>query len=347
MDYHDAVRRGRETTTRIAGSGLTIYDAVESADQFLERPELQALLNEELAGLNLNLPIRTRSKVVKEVVCDAMGYPRPKSFEKTQPRFPGQDLDVYVQKSNNLQIWNEEIAPARRYAIVRVDEREIATGVRVLTGQELALLDRTGTLTSKFQARRRHGPDVSRLVVKSDTPVFQAALEPRAAPIDLSQQVADDLPKVGEVLDIASLHSLLQQLIGTTLRDPGAVQDRLRGVELQKVVCGVLGIGRYADSGQFPDIMAQAVEVKLQTSPTVDLGLVLPSSNDPAEGLASGLRHADVRYAVIFGQTDADLVTVESVVTTTGEAFFDEFIQFEGKVSNTKLQIPLPKDLFG
>lgn len=347
MDYYDAVHRGRETAARIAESGITIYDAVDSADEFFERPELQAVLNEELAGLDLNVPIRTRSKLVKQVVCDAMGYPRPHSFAKTQPRFPGQDLDVYVQKSNNLQIWNEEIAPERRYAIVRVDQHEIAAGVRVLTGQEIALLDPTGTLTSKYQARRRHGPDVSRLVVDTDTQVLRAVLEPRPAPLDLSHQVADDLPEVGKVLDIASLHSSLEQLIGTTIRDPGAVQDRLRGVALQKAVCETLGIGAYADSGQFPDIMVQAVEVKLQTSPTIDLGLVLPSSNDPAEGLASDLRHADVRYAVIYGETDADLVTIKSVVTTTGEAFFDEFIQFEGRVSNTKLQIPLPRDLFG
>ena len=45
-------------------------------------------------------------------------------------------------------------------------------------------------------------------------------------------------------------------------------------------VDGYLGYSRYEDKGQFPDIRHQLLEVKLQTSPTIDLGLVLPSSTE-------------------------------------------------------------------
>jgi hypothetical protein len=31
---------------------------------------------------------------------------------------------------------------------------------------------------------------------------------------------------------------------------------------------------------------------------------------------------------------------------TTGESFFTRFTQFQGKVLNKKLQIPLPRDFF-
>jgi len=134
---------------RIRASGLTIYDSiVVGSELWIPSPELQAILSRALQGLNLTgLPLRTRSKRVKERVAEALGYPVPKTFLKTQPRFPGQCFDTYIQKSNNLQVWNEELSAIRRYVLIRVDDNSLVTGVRVVTGETLALLDTTGTLT--------------------------------------------------------------------------------------------------------------------------------------------------------------------------------------------------------
>ena len=96
----------------IAASGLTIYDAIEIGDPalWIPTPELEGLLDRALAGISLaGLPLRTRSKVTKEYICQALGYPVPASFKKTQPRFIGQLIDTYGQKSNKLQFWNEEL----------------------------------------------------------------------------------------------------------------------------------------------------------------------------------------------------------------------------------------------
>jgi len=96
----------------IKNSSKTIYDSIETGDLDLWIPSqsLEALLNEGLIGLSLKgLPLRTRSKAVKEQVCAALGYPIPNSFKKTNPRFPGQNFDTYTQKSRNLQVWNEEL----------------------------------------------------------------------------------------------------------------------------------------------------------------------------------------------------------------------------------------------
>lgn len=107
-----------------------------------------------MRGMSLaGLPLRTRSKVVKTAVCEALGYPVPSSFKKTQPRFFGQQLDTYAQKALNLQIWNEELSPTRRYAIIQVLEDDSVGKVRVVNGQQLAILDKTGTITTKYQAR--------------------------------------------------------------------------------------------------------------------------------------------------------------------------------------------------
>lgn len=106
---------GKDYAGAIAASGLTIYDAIEVGhpDYWVPTPELEALLDEKLRGVSLaGLALRTRSKIVKEQVCRALGYPIPSSFKKTQPRFVGQMFDTYAQKSNNLQVWNGAVPDA-------------------------------------------------------------------------------------------------------------------------------------------------------------------------------------------------------------------------------------------
>jgi len=91
----------------IKASNLSIYDDIEIGDPelWVPTPELEKILDEAMTGLSLlGLPLRTRSKVVKQEVCKALGYPVPSGFKKTQPRFPGQFFDIYTQKSNNLQV---------------------------------------------------------------------------------------------------------------------------------------------------------------------------------------------------------------------------------------------------
>ena len=103
INYVDNIRK----------SGLTIYDMIEIGDHnvWIPTQDLERLLDSGLRDMSLyGLPLRTRSKVVKKRICQVLGYPIPKTFRKTKPRFPGQLFDTYVQKSNNLQVWNEELS---------------------------------------------------------------------------------------------------------------------------------------------------------------------------------------------------------------------------------------------
>ena len=157
--------------------GLTIYDSLtDHPNQFLSQSQLEQTLKDKLHGLKLDQPIRTRSKVVKTAICQALGYPVPKSFLKSQPRFPGQNFDVYTQKSNNLQIWNEALSASRRYVLVRVNDDDLVTTVRVVTGAQLAKLDTTGTLTQKYQATAMDKVTTSRLVSSIDTASLMLSL---------------------------------------------------------------------------------------------------------------------------------------------------------------------------
>lgn len=335
----------------IASSGKDIYFPFEvgNADYWIPTFQLEKLLNEGLKGLSLaGLALRTRSKVVKVAVCEALGYPVPKSFTKTQPRFFGQQLDTYTQKSLNLQIWNEELSPSRRYAIIQITDDDVVGKIKVINGQELAILDTTGTITSKYQAGLDVGSDNHELVSRLDTLPMQLHVQ-SAGRFDAAISPIQE-PQSGMLLPIADIFDRLSPLVGVSFADPGRDQERNRGAALHRLVCERLGYSRYEDNGQFPDIRHQLLEVKLQTSRTIDLGLVLPSSTGHMDIQQVGNfhpRHCDTRYAMFYATTDGKEVTLTHLFVTTGADFFNRFRRFEGKVINGKIQIPLPRDFFG
>lgn len=336
--------------TMIKDSGLTIYDAIEigNPDLWIPTPELEHLLDTAMQGLSLaGLPLRTRSKVVKEHVCRTLGYPVPTSFKKTQPRFQGQFFDVYVQKSNNLQVWNEELAPSRRYVIIRLNDEDIVVKVKVVTGDTLAMLDTTGALTQKYQARLNPGASELELVSNKDTELLRRFVRPS---LDLAAVASPvNQPQADQLLPIGELFNRLKSLVGKSFADSGYDQERNRGAALHRLVCQSLGYADYRDDGQFPDVRHQLLEVKLQTSPTIDLGLVSPNSTEALDvPMIEGrqIRHCDVRYALFYAFTNGKDVTLTKLFLTTGEDFFTRFPQFQGKVLNKKLQIPLPAGFF-
>ncbi len=333
----------------IRASGLSIYDAVEvGSPLWIPSPELESIMDSGLRGMDLTgLPLRTRSKRVKERVCEALGYPIPKTFGRNRPRFSGQQFDVYVQKSNNLQVWNEELSPLRRYALVRVGSDSRITQVKVVTGDVLAGFDKTGTLTQKYQARLIEGTSDAELVSKQDTEQLQPCIS-GAAPARFKESPIDD-PVAGRLLPIGVVFARLRKLRGKCFTDSGHDQERNRGAALHRLVCEALGYRSYQDDGRFPDVRHQLLEVKLQTAQTIDLGLVTPASDEPLDApklLGRQIRHCDVRYAIFSAGTDGATVTLKRLYLTTGRDFFARFPQFQGKVLNRKLQIPLPLDFF-
>lgn len=333
----------------IARSGLSIYDPIEVGDPELWIPAnvLETILHSKLLGCSFHgLALRTRSKVAKEKVCRALGYPVPRSFRKTQPRFVGQRFDTYVQKSDNLQVWNEELSPTRRYVIIRLDEDDEVSRVKVVTGEVLAMLDTTGTLTQKFQASIVPTDATCELISATDTTNIKPLV---SRDVDVGCALPTDYAASGDLMPIGQLFEMLSPLVGQRFPDPGRTQERNRGADLHRIVCEALGYAQYADAGDFPDVRHQLLEVKLQTSPTIDLGLVCPDSEDPLDGPQIAdrqIRHCDVRYAVFYGTTDGVNVELTNFYLSTGESFFTRFRQFQGKVLNKKLQIPLPSDFF-
>ena len=336
--------------SNIKESGLSIYDLIEEGDHKLWIPgrELELLLNKKMKYLSLKcLPNRTRSKFVKTKVCEALGYPVPESFKKTKPQFPGQLFDTYVQKSNNFQVWNEKLEPSRRYVIFQVNDDDKVTKVRVVSGDTLAKLDTTGTLTQKYQAWLEPKDEVNELISCIDTKLLNPFV---AGDVELdSESEPNSCPRIGQLMSIKTLFTKLTLVIGQKIEDFGATQERKRAAALQELVCKYLGYSKYHDDGQFPDIRHQLLEIKLQTSPTIDLGLVCPISRKSLGRLQIEdrlVRPCDIRYAIFFAKKTGHYVTLTSLHLTTGEKFFSRFNKSEGKVLNRKLQLSLPANFF-
>jgi len=246
----------------ISASGLDIYEPISptNPDLYIPNRALQEILDSSLKGTDLSgLALRTRSKIVKEKICEALGYPIPTTFTKTQPRFPGQNFDVYNQQSNNVQIWNEEISPLRRYVFVQIDSDNIILSVKVLSGDQLSELDNTGTLTSKYQAIVRPLAELANLIIEDTTNVIEWC----DTNTNLSKCRPTANPVKGALLPIEYILTELQSIEGMSIPYLGASQERNRGAALHRLICERLGYSSYEDDGAFPDIFNQLIEIRV------------------------------------------------------------------------------------
>lgn len=330
----------------IARSGLTIYDAVDPFDPYLyiPTPELQRIISDRLVGLSLDgYALRTRSKVVKTEICKALGYPVPTAFRKTQPRFLGQNFDVYNQQSRNVQIWNEDVDVDRRYVFVQIDEDSTVTAVKVITGDELARYDRTGKLTTKYQATMTsYGRNICS---ECDTSAVDRWIIQTNG--SLRTVNPNSFPTRTKLLSIREVYERLLPMVGQSIDYLNAVQERNRGAELHAMICDHLGYAIYEDDGSYPDIMNQLLEVKLQTSPTIDLGLHSPEDGKAIIHVDDMVFYSeDIRYAIFDGEVCGNKIVLRNVYVVTGEDFTSYFPLFRGGGTNAKIQLPLPGDFF-
>lgn len=316
--------------------------ATRRAGAYLNLGQLERYLTDALRGLALNgLALKTRSKLVRSQVLEALGYEAPKSFSG-EVVFAAQNADIYVQKANNLQIWNEKLDPARRYILVLVGPDDVVAGVRVFTGKALAKWSRTGTLTTKYQASLK--------LVFSDAVDYHVCGRDTERTIQFTgrSRLEGDAaaePVKGKVLPIDVLAEKLSSLIGTKVPYVGAVDEKRRSGALLGAVGKALGYSITAETSNFPDLPSQMLEVKLQTSPTIDLGRTWPSSDSPLNfqnGRAKLLRRRDARFAVFYGRRIGQSIRLEKLVVTPGARFWDVFEPLKGNERNTKLQIKLP-----
>ncbi|HEV3005899.1 MAG TPA: hypothetical protein VGX78_15640 [Pirellulales bacterium] len=107
-----------------------------------------------------------------------------------------------------------------------------------------------------------------------------------------------DSPTVGTTLRLRTIRDFVKShLIGRRIE---ASPTKNRGQQLEQIVASALGY-KVTDadvlSGGYPDIRHQALEVKIQDAPTVDLGRYSPQFDEPVEGCL-GFTTQTVRYLI-------------------------------------------------
>lgn len=236
---------------------------------------------------------------------------------------------------------------SRRFVLIRVDEELNVSKVKVVSGSDLAPLNTTGKLTKKYQARLKDITETFEIVSESDTE-YLLSLCGNIDNVHRKSNPNDD-PIKGHIIPIKMIYEALKIIVGEEFPDPGKDQERNRGAALHRLVCKALGFSNYHDDGTYPDIKSQLLEIKLQTSPTIDLGLVSPDSEIPLDMDKInnvGIRHCDVRYAIFYGKIHNGTVKITNLIVTSGKDFLGRMPKFKGMGLNKKLQIPLPKNYF-
>ena len=385
--------------TELPSKELLIFCPPNSESLFTEDEILKLttpILNQSIP---FGLSTVQKSQWVKLQIIELLGYQRPAGLRTTQarrfkPKFIHQLLDIFVQSSRNLQVWNyvpyadivipgewneESKYPYRyqdcRYLLVFHNSEGVILKTTLVTGNELSEWDTTGIQTIKWQAnaRRSYRNEISsRIITSSVEPLqskftgyiqhplegkhgsilqeYQDSLERKRRYIlqedqNLQFPLIKKQPNPAYLFTHGEIEYALNTLIGRKFDNLGTGQERNIGQALEKEIAKALGYQHYqqTDSGGYPDLLHQLVEVKFQFSGTIDLGNHLPTDQSSIEAAWNewNITSRDIRYIVALMEKDEHgNFIVDSIVITSGEKFNQYFSICEG--TNFKIQIPIP-----
>ena len=357
-------------------------DSLFTEDEILELTS--PILNQEIPHDLSNVQ---KSQWVKLQIIEFLGYQRPtglrtKQARQSKPKFIHQLLDIFVQSSRNLQVWNyvpyaDIIIPGEwnaesefpycykdcRYLLVFHNSEGFILKTTLVNGNTLAEWDTTGTQTIKWQAsaRRSYRNEISSQIVVSPVETLHSKIstymqQPLGKKsrfiVQESQNPESPLikqpPTPASFLTHNEIAQALRALVGTEFANLGTGQERNMGQTLEKEIIKALGYQSYqqTDTGDYPDLLHQLIEVKFQFRGTIDLGKHLPTDPLPIKATWNkwGITPREIRYIVALMEQDIHgNFIVDSIVITSGEKFNEYFSISEG--TNFKIQIPVPLSL--
>ena len=346
----------------------------------LTPPELLADRLKILIGTQFKLTQKTRtdgSNIRKLVAQTLEKYPLPAlsspgSYnivppkQKGVPRILREYIDTYIVttgSSYNLQVWNRNPASQAvqieyssgkhlsatdvRFVMVRVDPdaHEIRSVVVMSPEYIVEKFGRFGKPTKKYQliissnARKEIFKRNPPILFYPDTSTLEALATHTYKPPRKSMH---DAPVAGEILSLKVLRNRLNAtLVEAKL---GAGQTKNRGQALELLIAQHLGYTPGKNqllAGGYPDIRNQALEVKVQDSPTVDLGKFTPQFEEIVEK-SLGITTEDIRYLIAL--TEETSGTIKGVVLCPGNRLGDHFSYVADE--SYKCQRSIPMDFF-
>ena len=295
------------------------------------------------------------------VADDAYTIVPPK--KKGVPKILREYIDTYLVTSGesyNLQVWNRNPASVSvqveyasgdtlsaqdvRFVFMPVDTTtHIIRSIVVLTPDYIeSHFGRFGKPTIKHQliisakARQKILSQATPLLFYDDTDqVSSIATSLRQVP----QRTMHDAPESGDLLSIKVMKDILvQELLGSVVA-PGATKNRGQALELR--IAQMLGYTpSKADllAGGYPDIRNQLLEVKVQDSPTVDLGAYSPQFEEPVS-FSNDVMTTDIRYLIALMNPKSS--QVEGIVLCPGKHLGEHFSYVADKSFKCQRSIPM------
>lgn len=346
----------------------------------LTLPEKLAAYFSEIIGKPFLLSGKTRTdgaNIRKLIAAVLEKHPLPEmadigQFEVVPPKSKGvpkiarEFIDTYIVTSGNtynLQVWNripssqtlliklesgESLKCADvRFIFVRVDTtKQVIASVIILTPDYIeAHFGKFGAPTIKHQllisSKVRNEISTSKDKVLSFPDSSKLSYLIRHDYFPPSSDMIEE-PDIKNLFSIPLLRVMVaEKLIGLKLH---AAATKNRGQALEKKVIELLGY-KTAQSdllyGAFPDIRNQLLEVKVQDSPTVDLGRYSPMKEEIVISNFN-LTTFDVRYLIALTNPKTEII--EGVILAPGEKLGDVF-SYVGTTSY-KCQRAIPMSFF-
>lgn len=343
----------------------------------LTKSETLAEYFSELVGQPFTLTGKTRtdgSNIRKLIASTLEKHSLPELAEQGQfeivppkakgvPKIAREFTDTYIVTSGtsyNLQVWNRIPATETllvkyesgeslkctdvRFVFVRIDtENNKIASVIILTPQYIEQkFGKFGKPTIKHQLLI--SGKVRKEIYEREDKILSFPDSKK-----LSYQIRHDYepPKSGMVEDpsIQNLFSIsllkkmvAEKLIGFKL---DSAPTKNRGQALEKKVLELLGYEVNENDllyGAFPDIRNQLLEVKVQDSPTVDLGKFSPEREEIVIE-DSGLTTFDVRYLIALTNPKTEII--EGIILSPGEKLGELFSYVSAESYKCQRAIPM------
>jgi len=282
---------------------------------------------------------------------------------KGVPRIAREFIDTYIVTSGtsyNLQVWNRIPASNTllikyesgeslhcndvRFIFVRIDiSKSVIASIIILTPEYIEYkFGKFGKPTIKHQLL---------ISSKARAAIYESEDKILSFPDSkkLSYYITHDYnpPKLGmvEEPDLKELYSisLLKEMVAKKLigKKLEAASTKNRGQALERMTLELLGYKVEENEllyGGFPDIKNQLLEVKVQDSPTVDLGKFTPEKEEIVIEEKT-LTTFDVRYMIAL--TDSKTEIIEGIILSPGEKLGKVFSYVSDQSYKCQRAIPM------
>ncbi len=343
----------------------------------LTKPEELAVRLTELIDKEFTITGKTRtdgSNIRKLIAATLENYPLPEpspdgTYEIVVPKKKGipkitrEFIDSYIVTSGisyNLQVWNRIPASKTlliklengdslkcnnvRFVFVKIDmDIRCISAIIILTPDYIEnKFGKFGKPTIKHQllisskARNEIYKSDERMFFSKDTAKMSYLIRHDFSPPTdsmISEPVKSNIFALPVIRDIVA-----KKLIGSKL-DTAATKNR--GQSLERKVLSLLGYDAQENSllfGSFPDIKNQMLEVKVQDSPTVDLGKYSPEF-EMVVNEELHLTTKDVRYLIALTNPKTEII--EGIILAPGENLGDVFSFVSDQSFKCQRSIPM------